>query len=542
MSRATRRSLLAGRGRRRVGAIVCSLLSGVLAAPAQAGPPASPREATPVDPIEVARAFRQAHEAEILAAYVELLAIPNVADDSVNIRRNAEVIRELLVQRGVDAELWDLPGRSEVPPVVHGRLAGGGAEPGAARRSLGIYVHYDGQPVDPERWTATRPWEPALYSASLEDGGRRIELPRPGAPVDPEWRLYARSAGDDKAPLAALFAALDALHEAGIEPTSDLVFLFEGEEEAGSPHLEEFLRAHREALEVDAWLIWDGPVHASRRPQLVFGVRGYSGLEVTVYGAVRNLHSGHYGNWAPNPSLLLAHLLASMRHPDGEVRIAGFGDSTVPPTTSELAAIAGLPDFDDALRAELGLAETEGGGALLAERILHPSLNVRGLDGGPVGEGARNVIPSSATASIDVRLAKGNEPEEMLDLVEAHIRAQGFHLVREEPDLEARLRHRRIARVVRRGGYPAARTSMDHPLARQVIAAARQVAGDELVLLPTLGGSLPLHLFVEVLAAPVVIVPIANHDNNQHAPDENLRLANLWYGIELMAALLTMEP
>jgi acetylornithine deacetylase/succinyl-diaminopimelate desuccinylase-like protein len=490
--------------------------------------------------VAAAREFRQAHAAEILRGFAELLALPNVAphpgEPADATRTNAEAIRDLLAARGVQAKLWSLPDAPDVPPIVYGRLPAPGAT-----RTLGIYVHYDGQPVDPEKWTATAPWEPKLYSRAIEEGGEPLPFPAAGEPVDPEWRLYARSAGDDKAPIPALLAALDALAAAGAARTSNLVFLFEGEEEAGSEHLDDYLRAHRDALRVDAWLIFDGPVHPSRRPQLVFGVRGYTGLDLTVYGATRYLHSGHYGNWAPNPALLLAHLLASMRTADGRVLIEGFDDSTIPPGEAELAAIAALPDYDDELRRELGLAETEAGGAPLAERLLLPSLNIRGMESAAVGDKARNVIPTTATASIDVRLAKGNDPEAMLDLVEEHVRRQGFHVVHEEPDLATRLRYPRIARIDRHPGYPAARTPLDSPIARQVTAAARRAAGDEVVLLPTLGGSLPLYLFVDVLEAPVVVVPIANHDDNQHAPDENLRVANLWYGIDLMAAILTMD-
>jgi acetylornithine deacetylase/succinyl-diaminopimelate desuccinylase-like protein len=212
----------------------------------------------------------------------------------------------------------------------------------------------------------------------------------------------------------------------------------------------------------------------------------------------------------------------------------------VPPTDSERAAVAALPDYDGELRRELGLAATEMENAPLAERILHPSFNVRGMESAAVGAEARNLIPTTATASIDMRLAKGDDPVRMQELVEEHIRGQGYHVIREDPDLETRLAHPLIARVERRSGYPAARTAIDHPMSQEVIAAARRAGGEEPVLLPTLGGSLPLYLFVDVLEAPVVIVPIANHDDNQHAPDENLRLANLWYGIDLMAALFTM--
>ncbi len=492
---------------------------------------AAPLAAGTLD-LAAVRAWREAHGGEILADFATLLAIPNVASELESIRRNAEHLRGALERRGVAVELWGQPG---VPPVVFGALR----VPGA-RRTLGLYAHYDGQPVDPERWTFP-PFAPTLATGPLEAGGTARPLPAPGEPIDPEWRLYARSAGDDKAPIAALFAALDALAAQDLRPTSNFIFLFEGAEEAGSPHLREILQAHRERLSVDAWLFCDGPVHQSRRPQVVFGVRGVTGLEITVYGAARALHSGHYGNWAPNPAQLLARLLAGMKDEEGHVLVAGFYHDVAPVSEAERVALAALPSYDEELRAELGLAATEGGGAALAERLLLPSLNVRGLASGSVGATAQNVIPTEATASLDIRLVKGNDPERTLDLVEAHIRAQGYHIVRQPPDLAARRAHPRIARVVHEEGYPAARTSMDDPIAAVIVAAVRLAAGEDPILVPALGGSLPLYLFTDLLAAPAVIVPIANHDDNQHAPDENLRLANLWYGIDLMAALLTME-
>ncbi len=487
----------------------------------------------PAEPSPVT-AWRQAHEAEILRDFAQLLSIPNVSSDLENVGRNAEYIRGQLEKRGVRAELLEIDGAA---PIVYGELDAGVE----TERTLGVYVHYDGQPVNAAKWSQP-PFEPTLYTAAIEQGGEPRPMPEPGEATDPEWRLYARSAGDDKAPLAALFGALDALREADAALTSNLKFLFEGEEEAGSAHLGEYLERHRERLDVDLWLICDGPVHQSRRAQLVFGVRGVTGFEITVYGATRYLHSGHYGNWAPNPAQMLARLLATMKDDDGKVLIEGFYDSTVPPGEAERAAIAALPDSDAALQRELGLAATEGGGQALAERLLLPSLNVRGFVSGAVGEKSRNVIPNEATASLDVRLAKGNGPQAMLDLVEAHVRRQGYHVVREEPDVATRLAHPRIARIRRGGGYKAARTPMDLPAVQAVAAAAKRAAvPEELVLMPTLGGSLPLYLFTENLKMPVVIVPIANHDNNQHAPDENLRLANLWYGIDLMGELLTME-
>ncbi len=484
------------------------------------------------DGLEIARAYREAHGPRIIREYASLLSLPNVASDSAGIHRNAEYIRDALRELGVDSELLTLPG---APPIVYGELL----VPGAMR-TVGLYVHYDGQPVDPSRWRHA-PWEPTVYTRAMEHGGELRPMPRDGEAIDPEWRLYARSAGDDKAPIGALLPVLQAFREAGAAPTSNLKFFFEGEEEAGSQHLGQYLETYSEHIDdIDIWLLLDGPVHQNRQPQITFGVRGVTGMEVTVYGPTRSLHSGHYGNWAPVPGQMLAHLLASMKHEDGTVLIDGFYDTVEPIGIAERAALARMPDFDDEIKRELGLARTEGEPASLAERLLLPSLTVRGLQSGNVGARARNVIPSTATVALGVRLVKGNDPEHMLDLVEVHIRQQGYHIVREDPDHETRLHYPKIARVRRSGGYPAARTSMDIPIVQEIVAAAKRVAGSDVVLKPGSGGSLPLHLFTDMLGKPALMVPVANHDNNQHAPDENLRIANLWYAIDLYGALFTM--
>ena len=487
------------------------------------------------DTLALVRDFHQQHTAAILRQFVELLAIPNVAGDpehAPDLLRNAEYIRDQLARHGFAAELWTLPAAS---PVVYAELKVPGAQ-----RTLGLYAHYDGQPVDADEWRQP-PFEPTLYTAALEAGGVPRPLPADGEAVDPEARLYARSAGDDKAPIAALLATLDALQAHGLSPTSNLRIFFEGEEEMGSPHLGAYMAAHQEQLQVDAWLICDGPVHQSRRPQLVFGARGVIPFEITVYGASRYLHSGHYGNWAPNPALMLAQLLASMKDDDGHVLIAGFYDSVAPVGEVERAALDALPDYDAQLRQELGLATTEGAPASLPERLLLPSLNIRGLKSAEVGATARNVIPTQATASFDIRLVQGNDPTAMLDLVEAHLRRQGYYVVTAEPTPEERRQHAKIVRFTRGTGYRAARTAMDLPIMTEIAAATTRAAGEPPLLVPTLGGSLPLYLFQDLLGSPLVIVPMANHDNNQHAPNENLRLANLWYGVDLLASLLTME-
>jgi acetylornithine deacetylase/succinyl-diaminopimelate desuccinylase-like protein len=481
--------------------------------------------------LEAVREYRTSHAAEILARFAELLAIPNVASDAPGIRANADYLAGKFRERGVATELLTLEG---APPIVLGEWRSPGAQ-----RTLGVYVHYDGQPTDPADWITAGPWKPALYTARHDQGGQPIAFPKPGETVDPEWRIYARSAGDDKAPLMALLTVLDTFRQQGIAPGWNVKFFFDGEEEDGSPHLGEYLRAYRERVEdIDLWLFCDGPVHQSRRAQVLFGVRGITGLEVTVYGANRPLHSGHYGNWAPVPGVSLAHLLASMKEESGRVSIAGFYDTVAPIGDDERKALERLPNYDEELRRELGLAATEMDNAPLSERILLPALTIRGISSGNTGELARNIIPSTATATLGIRLVAGNDPDQMAGLVEEHIRKQGFHIVREDPDADTRLTYAKIAKVVRIPGYRAARTPMNNPLARRVITAVNRALEEPALEVPTLGGTLPLYLFTDVLQKPVLILPIANHDNNQHAENENLRLANLWYGIDVFAAVL----
>ena len=498
---------------------------------------AAPSAAQPAG--EIAQSYRRAHEAEILRDFAELLTYPNRSSDTEDITRNARFIRDLLSEAGAESELLTLDGAA---PLVYGEL-----EVPGATRTLGIYVHYDGQPVDPRNWTHP-PFEPTLYSASMEVGGEPIPMPGPGDPVDPDWRIYARSAGDDKAPITAVLTVLEAFREGDVNLTSNLVFFFDGEEETGSRNLGRYMEMRAEALEeIDIWLFFDGPAHQSGRPQLTFGVRGSMGMEITVYGATRNLHSGHYGNWTPDTGSILAHLLASMKDRDGRVLVEGWYDTADPLGEEEQAALASIPDVDPTLRRELGLAWTEGQGESIAERLLLPALNVRGITSGNTGALARNVIPNTAVAALGIRLVKGNDPAHLRRLVVEHIQGRGFHVVTEDPDMETRLRHPRIAKVTGGGGYPAARTSMADPFVQQVIGAASNAADrafgpGSLVLAPGMGGTLPLYLFTDVAGKPAIVVPVANHDNNQHAPDENLRIGNLWYAIDLYAELLTMPP
>lgn len=484
--------------------------------------------------------YRQANDTRILAELAEFLAIPNLASDSINIRRNAQLIVQLLERRGIQARLLEAPGS---PPAVFGELR----TPGATR-TIVFYAHYDGQPVDTTQWS-NPPWSPTLRTKPLTEGGAVIPLPTQPGTVQGEWRLYARSAGDDKSPIIAFLAALDALKAGGIQPSVNLKFFFEGEEEAGSEHAKDMLTRHKALLAADAWIFGDGPVHQSRRQQVVFGVRGVMGLELTLYGPVRALHSGHYGNWAPNPLAGMANLIASMRNTDGRILIDRFHDDVLAPTRAEREAMAAAPVIDSALRADLQLAATEAGNARLLDRIMLPALNVRGISGGGVGNLAANAVPTMARASIDFRLVPNQTPARIKSLVTEHARRQGYWVVDHEPTADERRAHANVLRFQWEDGYPASRADMSLPVSRAVVRAVEMGTGDHVIVLPTLGGSLPLDHFAEVMKSPLITVPIVNHDNNQHAANENLRLQNLFDGMQVYAGIVahlgklwTMSP
>jgi acetylornithine deacetylase/succinyl-diaminopimelate desuccinylase-like protein len=377
-----------------------------------------------------------------------------------------------------------------------------------------------------------------LRERALFEGGKEIPLPAAGARFDPEWRLYARSTGDDKGSILAQLTSLDALRALGVRPTVNLKFFYEGEEEAGSTHLRDMLTRHAALLKADLWLMGDGPVHQTRRPQVTFGVRGDMGLQLTVYGPARPLHSGHYGNWAPNPDVMLVHLLASMRDEDGRILIDGYDADVQPVSAADRAALATIPPVEEQLMGELRLGRSEGAPARLGEQILRPGLNISGLSGGRTGSTAANVIVAEATGFIDIRMVPDQRPEPVKELIRAHLQRQGYHVVTSDPDSATRRAYPKIVKAVFSEGYPASRTSLELPVSRAVIAALQSGLGEQVITLPAVGGSDGTFIFHDVLGAPLIGMPISNHDNNQHAENENMRLKNLWDGIELYAGLL----
>jgi acetylornithine deacetylase/succinyl-diaminopimelate desuccinylase-like protein len=505
---------------------LCACASGA----AQTMTSSTPRTPQLEQAMNAARSHVAAHDESIIAELRALLAIPNVATNHADIRRNAEHLVAMLERRGATARVLEI---ADAPASVYGEII----TPGATRTLL-FYAHFDGQPPGPLDQWITPPFEPTLRLGRLEDGGDVVQWANARYPLDDNARIYARSASDDKAPIVAFLAALDALHAVGIPPSTNIKFFLEGEEEAGSPNLSRMLTAHRDLLAADIWVFGDGPMDPRGMPRVALGVRGVVSFGVTVYGPTMALHSGHYGNVAPNPAARLAHLIASMRDEDGRIWIDGFETPAPSPEISALAReaydTAGMLDGPQLPATEAAVS--------YGEAILRPALNVTQLEYGGTGP-ARNAIDAEATASFDIRLAPGITPARAHELVARHLQSEGYELVADAPTPEQRRAHTRLARLEWGDlGYAAAAASIDDPAVRHVVDVIRAATDGQARVAPTLGGSLPIAPIGEVLNTPFVIISIVNADNNQHAPNENVRMREFHRGIELYAALLAAEP
>ncbi len=478
---------------------------------------ATAQQKQPVLPIE--------KQHQLYNEFKAFCSIPNTGEPA-QMERNVQFITGMLKETGMKIQVLRAT-QPNIPPLVFAELT----VPGAKRTVL-FYAHYDGQPVTPAAWAkGIAPFEPVLYSAPFDKGGQLMAEPAAGEAFAGDLRLYARGAGDDKAGVMTIIEACRQLVKEGKQPASNIKLLFEGEEEKGSTHLAEILEANKDLLAADDWIIADGPVHPSGKPEISFGVRGDVNVEITTYGPNRPLHSGHYGNWAPNPAWRLVQLLATMRNNSGHVLIKNWYTDVVPFTPEEKAAVAKIPKDEQVLAASLGLAKTEGSGETQIALLNQPSLNINGLQSADVGSLSRNVIPTTATAALDLRLVLGNDWQRQIDKLVKHVEAQGYFVTDHDPTAEERLQHALIAKITHGTGYNAQRTPMSLPFSQELIKAVQAGTTKPVVVLPGTGGSLPLKIIEDKMGVHIVIVPIANYDDNQHAENENLRLQNLWDGI-----------
>lgn len=462
--------------------------------------------------------------------YRELLALPNDAHFPDDIARLLVWLRGVFEDRGF--AVTDLPTAGR-PLLLAERTT-----PNAARTVL-FYLQADGQPVSPEDWNQDNPYTPVLKERR---GAEWAAIPwtRLSDGWDPEWRVFARSASDSKGPIAQFLAALTVADSMGWTPHYDIKVIIDAEEELGSPHLPEAVERFRTELAADMLVILDGPPHVSNRPTLKFGARGIATFTLTTYGPRVPQHSGHYGNYAPNPALRLAHLLGSMKDEHGRVTIPGWYDGITLDSTTR-ATLSRVPDDEAAIQAALGIAVSDNVGNSLQEAVQYPSLNIRGMSSGWVGAQRRTIVPATATAEVDIRLVIETDPERLLHLVRDHIERQGYYLVDRAPTEHERLTRPRVATFTSEVSYLAFRTEFDSEPGRWLTNAMTRLYGEPPIKIRTSGGSIPISPFVQTLGVPAVSVPTVNPDNNQHSPNENLRLGNFVEGIKVILAVLT-EP
>lgn len=476
-------------------------------------------------PRDAVRAWRVAHDHQILADFTTFLAMPNVATTLTDVDANAGYVVHQLQDRGFKTQL--LRATPGTPATVFAeRLTPG------AKRTVLFYAHYDGQPVGQKGWLSP-PFTPTLRTA-----------PPASAPadaaglLDSNARVYARGAGDDKASIMAMLAALDALKTAHIAPTVNIKLLYEGEEEQGSPHLAAIVRANRDLLRSDLLIMGDGPMHQSGRQAINGGNRGITSFVATLYGPDKPLHDGHYGSWAPSPAVMAADLVMQLRDDDGHIKIPGIYDDVTPVSAATRAALDAMPPVEADLKQALLLGRNLGP-ARLADGYLAPTLNIRAIHAGDDGPNAANAIATEATVSADFRLAPGETPANVKAMTETYLGTRGWTIVHAAPDGATRLTHAKLLRLDwEAGGAVATMTPLDTPAALAVATSIEHTTGTPLIKLPIVGASSGFAEVVNALHAPMVGVSIANYDDNQHARNENLRLGNLWDGIEVYAGLL----
>lgn len=472
-----------------------------------------------------------------VALYRELLTYPNDAHDPAAIFRLVGHLEERFRERRFITRRLETPGS---PLLLATREA-----PGATRTVL-VYLQADGQPVDPSRWEQASPWTPVVKERSAD--GRWQELPwarleaalpsgTAGAPAWLDWRIFARSASDSKGPVAQFLSAVTLLDEAGITPAFHLKVIVDTQEEQGSPHLPAAVLAHRDQLAADMLVIFDGPPHASGRPTLTFGARGIATATLTTYGPVAPQHSGHYGNFLPNPAIELSRILASLKDPEGRVVIPGWYDGVVLDAETR-RILAAVPDDEATILAAMGVARHERVGASLQEALQYPSLNVRGMRSAWVGSEVRTIIPDEAVAELDIRLVAESDAQRLVGLLRSHITGLGYHLLDRAPTPAERAAHPRLATLTYHRSYGAFRTAFDSEPGRWLTGAFVHLFGTDPIRIRTSGGSIPISPFVETLGIPAVTVPTVNPDNNQHSPNENLRVGDFVQGIRIILAVL----
>ncbi|WP_103072225.1 M20/M25/M40 family metallo-hydrolase [Aquimarina sediminis] len=462
---------------------------------------------------------------------IDLLSLPNDAHFPKDIKKNIEWCEKAFKNRGFTTKHLKT---EKIPLLLASRTHKN------AKKTVLIYLQIDGQPVDTTKWFQKNPYQTTLKEKDNTGQWNTISLDKLTGEINPDWRFFARSASDAKGPVVMFLKAIDIIIDNNYEPNYNIKVIMDFEEEISSPRLPKAVIDYKEELASDMLVIFDGPRHISNQPTLAYGARGITTLSLEVFGPRAPQHSGHYGNYIPNPALRLSQLLSSMMQDDGKVAIPGWYDG-IKLSDETKKILNEVPDDEITMRKKLGIASIDNIADTYQEAIQYPSLGILGIQSGWTGTKTRTIIPSSAIAEMNIRLVKETNAEHMVNLVKQHIIEQGYHIVDKTPTEEERLKYPKIIRFNYQIAYDAFRTDFDTEIGKWLRKAMIRAFGKTPIQIRTGGGSIPISPFVNTLNIPAVIVPTVNKDNNQHSPNENIRLGNYIEGIKTITAILTQE-
>jgi acetylornithine deacetylase/succinyl-diaminopimelate desuccinylase-like protein len=480
----------------------------------------------------------QKHVKASYPAFEEFLKIPNNPNIAGQMQPNVDWLKQAFEAQGFQVSMLTTPTNPLLLAEKAADAKPGNAPAADAPKTLLLYMHFDGQPVVPAEWNQPDPYQPVLKQKLTDGSWATLPWGKLQTDYNPDWRIFGRSSSDDKGPILMLLAALTAMEKEKITQRYNLKVILDSEEEIGSPHLAATVKEHKDKLKADLLLVMDGGRHLSNLPTLVYGCRGITTVTLTTYGPRGPQHSGHYGNYAPNPALRMAQLLAGMKDDEGRVTIPRYYEG-IKIDVKAAALLAAVPDDTAQIARTLGISGADKVGRNYQEALQYPSLNIRGLQSAYVGKQAGTVIPDRAIAELDLRLVPETDPDILVGLIAQYIMNKGYHVVDDEPTETERATFPRLIRIQTGHEMLPFRTEIGIPADVWLTRAMVRAFGKQPVKIRMTGGSVPIVPFLRTLNIPAIHVPMVNLDNNQHAPNENLRLGNYVEGITTWLAILT---
>lgn len=466
-----------------------------------------------------------------LLAHKTFVGIPNLPKDPDLMLKNMNWVGDQYKEMGFEVSL--LP--SQTLPILLIEK-----EYNPTYKTVLFYFHIDGQPVDPNAWDQEHPFTPALKMQDEDGKWQTINWNQLNGTIDDEWRIFARAAADDKGPITMLLSAFKILAENKETPPYNVKMIFDPEEEYGSQALLTTLETYKEEYAADYFIVMDGPAHNSNKPTVTFGCRGIATCSITTYGATLPQHSGHYGNYSPNPVFSLAKLLASMKDDQGRVLIENYYNG-IEIDEELLKFLASVPYDALGLKKELGIKTEEKVGRNYQESLQYPSLNVRQIETSWKGPGLKTIIPEVASVFIDIRLVAETDGAQQLAKIKKHIEAQGYYVIDRDPTPEERNTYDKIVNFRSHPGVNAFRTEVNSAFGTTIRDGLAKDFGEQPVVIRTMGGTVPIIPLINKLNIPTLIIPMVNMDNNQHSPNENIRIGNIRQGIKICLSILNMS-